>query len=185
MKTLAEVAKEIASLLEQMSCPYAILGGLAVRAYATPRPTYDVDFAVAIPRERLEVFFDGLEDLGYTVPEAYRRGWVDYVGDMPLVKARIYLGDRGIDADIFLAENAHQKAAIGRRRLEKVENQELWIVSPEDLIILKLAANRPRDLADITDVLFTMGELDWSYIESWATTLGILDRWHNARDQIL
>jgi hypothetical protein len=110
---------------------------------------------------------------------------VDYVGDMPLVKARLYLGDRGIDADIFLVENAHQKEAMRRRRINTVENQLLWLVSPEDLIIFKLIANRPRDLADILDVLFTQGELDWNYIESWAEKLGALDRWQKARDQVL
>ena len=185
MKTLADVAKEIASLFDRLNCPYAIMGGLAVRAYAMPRATYDVDFAVTIPRERLEEFFNGVEELGYTVPEAYRGGWVDYVGDMPLVKARLYLGDRGIDADIFLAENPHQQETMQRRRLDRVENQELWLVSPEDLLILKLAANRQRDLADVLDILFTLGELDWSYIESWAIKLGILDRWKNAESGVV
>ena len=48
-----------------------------------------------------------------------------------------------------------------------------WLVSPEDLILLKLLASRPRDLADIGDVLFTQGELDTTYLRHWADELGV------------
>jgi hypothetical protein len=48
-----------------------------------------------------------------------------------------------------------------------------WLVSPEDLILLKLLAARPRDLADIGDVLFTQGQLDKTYLRHWADELGV------------
>jgi hypothetical protein len=41
------------------------------------------------------------------------------------------------------------------------------------LILLKLLARRPRDLADIGDILFTQGQLDESYMRHWAQELGI------------
>jgi hypothetical protein len=38
----------------------------------------------------------------------------------------------------------------------------------------RLAA-RPRDIADIGDILFTQGELDRAYLRSWAERLGVLE----------
>ena len=47
MKSLDEVASEIVGLLERLGIPYALMGGFAVRLYAVPRPTFDVDFKAA------------------------------------------------------------------------------------------------------------------------------------------
>ena len=40
---------------------------------------------------------------------------------------------------------------------------------------LKLLAARPRDLADVADILFVQGQLDERYLRYWAKELGIAD----------
>jgi hypothetical protein len=175
MKGLAETVREFAELFDGMAVPYAVMGGLAVRAYGIPRATYDVDFTAAVPRNRLPDLYAAVADLGYTVPEPYSAGWVDAVAGMPLVKFRHYLADRGIDIDVFLAESAFQVQLLSRRRREDVDGLIVWLVSPEDLVLLKLIAGRPRDIADIGDVLFIQGRLDEAYMRQWAATLGVLD----------
>ena len=49
-------------------------------------------------------------------------------------------------------------------------------MTPEDLILLKLLANRPSDQGDIADVLFVQGQLDEDYLKKWAGALEITDR---------
>jgi hypothetical protein len=49
----------------------------------------------------------------------------------------------------------------------------MWVVSPEDLILLKLLAGRPRDLGDVADVLFMQCKLDETYMRRWARELSI------------
>ena len=49
-------------------------------------------------------------------------------------------------------------------------------MTPEDLILLKLIADRPRDHIDVADILFIQGELDESYMRHWAAELEISDR---------
>ena len=39
--------------------------------------------------------------------------------------------------------------------------------------VLKLLANRPRDIGDVADILFVQGELDQEYMRKWARPLGI------------
>lgn len=173
MADLTTVIHNLASLFDQRKLAYAIMGGIAVRAYAIPRPTYDVDFTLAISRERLPELFEAIADRGYTVPDQYERGWVDEVGGMPLFKVRLYLEGRGIDADVFLAETEFQQEVVQRRQAVEVKGQMLSLVTPEDLILFKLIASRPRDLIDVQDVLFTQGDLDEAYMRRWAEPLGV------------
>lgn len=57
-----------------------------------------------------------------------------------------------------------------------VEGRKAWVVSPEDLILLKLIASRPRDIADVFDVLLAQGQLDEEYLRNWANQLGVTSR---------
>lgn len=176
MNDLSHALRDLTALFDGRGLVYAVMGGLAVRAYGIPRPTYDIDFTVAISRERLPELFASVTALGYTVPDEFRSGWVDQVGGLPLIKFRLYLADRGVDIDIFLSESAFQESLLSRRRLEEVDARKVWLVSPEDLVLLKLLANRPRDIADVGDVLFTQGQLDEAYMRTWAKKLEVLPR---------
>ncbi|MCO6456414.1 MAG: nucleotidyl transferase AbiEii/AbiGii toxin family protein [Pirellulaceae bacterium] len=164
MNELNDALRSVAELFHLMEIPYVLMGGIAVRAYGIPRPTYDVDFTAAVSRDRLPELFRRVEERGFAVPEAYQSGWVDRVASFPLVKFRKYLGENSLDIDVFLAESAFQHCVISRGRQEDVENFLVRLVTPEDLVLLKLIASRPRDLADIADVLFVQVQLD-----AWCT----------------
>ena len=173
MTDLPTVIHELVDVFDQLGLPYAIMGGIAVRAHGIPRPTYDVDFTLAVPRERLADLFTAISNRGYTIPDQYSRGWVDTVGGMPLIKVKLFLDGRSIDADIFIAETPFQREVVQRRIDAEVEGRVVKLVSAEDLILFKLIASRPRDLIDVQDVLFTQGTLDEPYLRRWAGPLGI------------
>ena len=179
--SLNQAIKDFASIFESRGVTYAILGGFAARAHGIPRPTWDVDFAIGIDREKLPDLFEAAESFGYVVPAAYRAGWVDAVQGMPIVKFGIAISDRSVDIDIFLAESSFLKSALARRqRAEINENLSVAVVSPEDFIVLKVLAGRPRDAIDIQDVLFMQGELDRAYMKHWATRLGVQENLEEA-----
>lgn len=164
-------------LCERNQLDYAIMGGIAVRVHGIPRPTYDVDLEVAIRDDQLATFFNQAEKLGYEIASIYRTGWRDTVGSMPLVKMKTYLAaGQSVDVDIFLSETDFQHSVMSRRMAVEFEERSLWFVTPEDLLLFKLIANRPRDLGDVEDVLFVQGQLDEDYMHHWATRLGITDR---------
>ncbi len=181
---------KIVDCLAEQNIEYAVMGGLAVRAHSIPRPTHDVDLTIALSQENLPIWFDKLESMGVTVPEAYRSVWVDKVAGMSLVKLRTYLNpdsttrklvnqpdeavhDQSVDIDIFLAESEFQSSILRRKIQVDVEGRLIWLVAAEDLILLKLIASRPRDLIDISDILFIQGELDQGYMRKWSRSLGI------------
>lgn len=173
---LVKALEDFLQILNGHRLDYVLMGGIAVRAYGVPRPTYDIDFTVAIDRDRLPDFYRTLEQAGYTVPEQYLGGWIDQVAGMPLVKFRLYLDGEGIDVDVFLAESSYQKELLRRRCQADVDGLVVWLVTPEDLVLLKLMANRPRDLVDVADIRFMSGDLDEQYMRHWAGELGIADR---------
>lgn len=160
-------------LFERLRIPYAIMGGWAVRVYALPRPTYDVDFTITLERDGLPALFAAAEKDGFSVPDQYLSGWVDSVAGMPLVKCRLLVESHGVDVDIFLAESAFQRELMRRRVSHVVAGVPAWFVSVEDLILLKLVAGRRRDRADIDDLLLARADVDEPYLRRQAIALGI------------
>lgn len=185
MGPLPSALRDVIGLFDDFGTDYVLMGGLAARALGIPRPTYDIDFTIAIEREKLPDLYGRLDEAGYTVPEPYWNGWVDEVSGLPLVRFRLYLEGLGIDVDIFLAETEYQEEVLRRRVRADAEGLLVWLVTPEDLILLKLMANRPRDFADILDVRFMQSDLDETYMRRWAEQLGITDRLERALSEPL
>lgn len=173
MSSLVATLHSLIDLLDKLVISYAVMGGIAVRAYGVPRPTYDIDLTISLDRDKLPTLFEELRKIDYAIPEPYERGWVDEVSHLKLLKFRRYVGEQSIDVDLFLAESEFQQDVMARRSFAEAEGRRIWLVSPEDLILLKLLAARPRDLGDVADVLFMQGELDVEYMRRWAEKLGV------------
>ena len=180
MDELSKAIEDVIGVFDSPGLDYAIMGGSAVRVYGIPRATYDVDFTTALHRDSLPELYRRAQELGYTVPDVYLQGWIDQVGGMPLIKIRLLLDGREIDVDIFLAESPYQVSLLDRRRWAKLNGIDAWLVSPEDLVLLKLLANRPRDVADVGDVFFMQGQLDVGYMREWAPKIGVANRLEQA-----
>ncbi len=173
MTPVEQLLSDLIVTLNDLTIPYAMIGGWAVRAYGVPRPTYDVDLTILINREELPQLFAAIDKVGYDVDDMYLRGWTDNVAGMPLVKAKTFVDGRTLVGDIFLAENPFQISLIKRRLKLPVNGLNAWVASPEDIILLKLVASRHRDLGDVQDILFMQDQLDESYLRKWAAELDI------------
>ena len=57
-KSVEDVLFEMVGICESLDLSYVILGGLAVRVHGIPRPTYDVDFGLAVDDRQLSDFFE-------------------------------------------------------------------------------------------------------------------------------
>lgn len=176
MSELIRVLKTVTKTFDRLQVDYAVMGGLAVRVLGLPRPTYDVDFVIACSRDRLEAVFGEFDTLGFAVPEPFRRGWLDEAGGMPLVKFSMFISGNAIAVDMFLAETPFLQSAMARRMHVEIDGVLVSLVTAEDLILLKVIANRLRDRADIADIRFTQGDLDEAYLRFWVDQLEIQDR---------
>lgn len=170
----------VIDVLDAEGIPYAVMGGLAVRVYALPRATQDVDITIAVDRDRLPRLRDELYESGCSIPPVYDSGWLDSVAGMPLLKVQRHIGDHTVDIDLFLADSYFQDSLISRRTFHVVDTRRIALASPEDLLLLKLIAGRPRDWIDAQDLLFTLGTLDEPYLRHWAAQLGVSDKLEQA-----
>ena len=129
MDNLYQALDRLLQTLDARSVPYALIGGIAVRAYAIPRNTNDIDIVVILDHNEYPQFFRELSNQEFKVPEPYLRGWIDRVREMPVAKIKVYLGGRGIDVDIFMVASSFQESLIDRRRRIEVDGRELWIAT--------------------------------------------------------
>ena len=153
-----------------------VLGGLAVRLHAIPRPTYDIDLLIAIRAEDVGHFATAAAEAGFVVPEEHVRGFVDRLAGLSKFAMGVPVGDRVVSADLFILGSEYQRVAFARRVSVPGDGGSEWAVSVEDLLLHKLLAFRPRDQADIADLLLVVGPLDHAYLRRWAKSLGVEDR---------
>ena len=85
-------------------------------------------------------------------------------------------------ADFFVALDEFQMEALGRRRTVELDDGFTTdILAPEDLLVYKLIAWRPKDRAAIERLTMVQTSLDWDRVRRWARAYGVEDRLQEAR----
>ena len=147
-----------------------IVGAVAVGVWGRPRATADIDVTVLVDEAGLERIARAAEPLGLELD----RQWLEW---NPLLRgAHVRLTAAGVVVDAMRPRDHHEETAIQRRRGLAIEGHRVWFAAPDDLILMKLKAGRPRDFEDAVGVLVAQREaLDDVYMEGWARRLGIAD----------
>ncbi|MFI5401824.1 MAG: hypothetical protein ACHQ1G_02730 [Planctomycetota bacterium] len=173
--------RSLLAFLARHGIDYMLLGGMAIRTLAIPRPTFDVDLQVATDETGAKAFAQRAAQEGYSVDEPHIRGFVDRMQGLAKIAMSVPVGDRWVPVDVFLSGSEYQRAAFARRSRHETDLGPLWLISVEDLLLHKLLADRPRDRADVADLLLLAGPLDETYLRKWGERLGILARLVDAR----
>ncbi|WP_258359490.1 nucleotidyl transferase AbiEii/AbiGii toxin family protein [Moorella sulfitireducens] len=147
---------KVSTILEKIDMPYCLIGGYAVAAYGAPRYTADVDFLVSRLNDYLAHLQANLqeENLSFVLS---RTDVLDPLGDIITIKLTV-------PVQLIEAKYTYHYKAIERAQIIKYENHDLKIISPEDLIILKLKAGGPKDLWDVENILSHQEDLDITYL---------------------
>jgi hypothetical protein len=162
MTSLVGAAHEVLEWMRDGNWRCCIIGGLAVQRWGEPRLTQDVDLTVLVDlgaEERLVdavlARFPGRRADARAFALAYRVLLVQATNGVPLDMA---LGSTGFE-------------------IESVDRSTAWDVEPgcsirtcsaEDLIVHKLIAGRPRDVADVEGIVVRQFDrLDVARIRKW------------------
>ena len=166
-----QTVSELALLLGDLADRMALIGGVAVNFWRAPRYTHDVDFTAEADPGLMSGISERLVSAGYRVTReqaansASGPDFVQFVNDSASPPRIV---------EFQAAKTEFQALVITRgRRLS--DDQSLLVATPEDLIVLKLIANRPQDIADSIELAQIAG-LDWVYIEHWCGSWAIADR---------
>jgi hypothetical protein len=139
-----------------------IIGGVAASLLGRPRVTRDVDALVLLGEERWHDFLARGALLGFG-PRL-----VDAVAFAQ--RSRVLLlchQPSGIDVDLSFGSIPFEEELLERAVSVDVAGFTLPLPTPEDLIILKAVAHRPRDLVDIESVLDANPRLNRRRIRRW------------------
>jgi len=177
--------------LDTAGIDYMIGGAVAAWAWGEPRATLDLDLVVDIPLDRVQQLSIELRKRDMLVPEEIILGNIleDRV-DLPINAIQMHSGYK---ADLYpLREGDSLRAtAFGRRRKIDLGAPlgELYLHSPEDLIIYKLwyfsISQQSKHVRDITSVVLTLGDdLDYDYIKKWADAKGVINIWRELEKKI-
>jgi len=146
--------------LQALGVPWMIIGGVAVIAHGVPRYTADVDATVSMPGESLERVFEilGRRRIGPRIDDA-----LAFARERQVVLLRHE--PSGVDLDVSLAWLPFEVEAIRRSESRDYAGVTIRIPRPDDLVIYKLVAARPRDYEDVERLLLLHGpSLDLRHI---------------------
>lgn len=115
------------------------MGGLAVRHWAIPRPTHDVDFAVALEGEALLDLLRVLDQEGFSVDQQFITGFADTLSGMRKVNIGCFESGTMWRIDIFLASTPFARSAFDRRVATTIEGMSLNVVTAEDPTVVRVA----------------------------------------------
>ena len=155
MMGLRETLKLVHRLLDEAQVPHALIGGLALASYGSPRATDDLDLLVA--EEHKDLVCMVFEKNGFrrtnSSLEVLQFSGLGYV-------------------DILLARRPITQGLLTNAK--KLGPEGMSVVGPEGIIGLKIQAyvNDPsrelQDKADIQFLLHNIENLDWAQIWEYA-----------------
>ncbi len=158
---LLEALKAAIDWLEGCGVRGAVVGGIAASIYGRPRATRDVDI-VAIAE-------------GMNWAELVRRGseydiWPRQADALDFARTtRVILMEHRpttVEIDLSIAGIAFEIEMIESARLMNFAGVSIPVACPDDILIMKCLALRPRDIADIEAILAVQEDLNLARVRN-------------------
>jgi Nucleotidyl transferase of unknown function (DUF2204) len=159
---LLTALKDLVAWLQDAAVSGTIIGGVAASLLGRPRVTRDIDALVLLDESEWETF----------LAAGKRFGFVPRLSDVVTFahQARVLLvrhAASGIDIDIAFGALPFEEEAVRRTVWHDVGGVRIPLPLPEDLLIMKAVAHRPRDMADIESILDAQPQLDLPRVRRW------------------
>lgn len=164
------ILKEVAGKLDDNKIPYLLSGSMAANYYTVPRMTRDIDFVIVLKTSDVQDFI-GLFDEDY---------YCDFEAVSVAVKDRDMFNlihkEYAIKVDFILHKATEfQEAMFQHRKKITIENFETWIISCEDLVLMKMLWAKDSyselQINDVRNLMKTHGTLDKIYVDDWIARL--------------
>ena len=160
-KALIDLFQKVIPIVENAKMDYLVIGGIAASSLGEARITEDLDLILFIKRNEVKKF------LGLVKKEDF-----DFDERAQIENARITgcfrIHWNNIRLDLLCASTDFEREAYQRKIRLKFFQTEANFPTPENLIILKIVANRPKDIFDVESIAIrNWKKLDLTYLEKW------------------
>lgn len=144
-----------------------IIGGIAVGFLGKPRFTADVDAVFLLSTKDISPFIElaQMENLSPRIPDAE-----DFARKNRVLLLRHTPTET--EVDISLGILPFEEEMVERGSTKSFAGLSIRLPTPEDLIIMKAIAHRPKDLEDIRTIADKYPNLDRNRIEEWLRSFG-------------
>jgi hypothetical protein len=150
----ADLLTDLSAALSALGTPWYVFGAQAALVWGRPRLTTDVDATVRAGDIGNALIVRTLSDHGFSLRVEGNPDFVRATRVLPLVHER-----SGLALDLVLSGPGLEDLFLERAIPVDVSAAFIPFISPEDLIVTKILAGRPKDLDDIRGVLAERGDL--------------------------
>jgi len=170
-----EVLAALKKVLGPRRIRWYVFGAQAALVYGSARMTLDVDVTISLKQERVRPLVAALLKGGFGSRTDDLEAFFTRSRVVPLFHERTRM-----PLDLVVARDSLELTFLERARLIDIGGVTVPVISPEDLVVAKLFAGRPRDLEDVRSVLGATGEsMDLRYVRA---LLGQLDEAEDRAD---
>lgn len=141
--------------LDAQGVPAAVVGGVAASLLGRPRVTKDVDLVALVAESEWPSLLEAGRRLGFEQRAADALAFAR-VSRVLLLKHT----PTQIELDLSFAGLPFEIEMIERATPHTVRGTTFRVASPEDIVVMKALALRPRDIADIEAIIELHPELD-------------------------
>lgn len=157
-----DALRDLVAWLESSRTRAIVIGGVAASLLGRPRATRDVDVLALVPEDRWEGFLIQGDQFGFSPrieePLEFARNT-----RVLLLRHRPTL----LDLDMSLGGLDFERQAVEQGTQIEIGEVTIPLISPEDLLVMKAVAHRPRDTADIEGILEVRTGLDLDRVQGW------------------
>jgi len=148
-------------LLKHFDDKGMIIGGVAVSLLGKPRLTADVDAVIILPIEDIPYLSKAAEEVGL-FPRV--KNAEDFARQHHVLLLRHH--ESSINVDLSIGMLPFEIEAVERSIVHQAGKLMIRLATPEDLIIFKAVAHRPKDLIDIQAIIESQPDLDKERIQN-------------------
>ena len=151
--SLRDILAPLDELFKQRNIRYAVIGGYAVAAWGEVRATQDVDLLCSAK---------DLNNLKAVLSKAkldfeHRTGDADDpISDVIRIQAATASGP--YEVDLLVGIRGAPEGILDRSRCVQIDDLDVPVASPEDMIILKLLGGSARDVEDARSIVRAQAE---------------------------
>ena len=161
----ADLLRALSSALRTYGCRWYLFGAQAVTIWGRPRLTADVDVTIRLESGSTEQLLATLGAAGFRLSFLCSDEFVRLTRVLPLVHE-----SSGMPLDLVLAGPGLEEQFLDRAIVVQLDDLSVPVISPEDLIVTKVLAGRPKDVEDIRGLLRSRASsIDLDYIRRTLT----------------
>lgn len=143
----------LAPVLRRYGDRWYLFGAQAAIIWGRPRLTGDVDVTAFLDPEKLEAFVADMRAAGFTLRVTDAEEFVARTRVLPFLH-----GETRLALDVVLGGPGPEEEFVRGTKLVDIEGTLVPVLAPEELVVTKILAGRPKDIEDVHGILSAQGQ---------------------------